>query len=75
MKKHIQKLSALILTVCTLFPLVACSTNETTVETPSSHTTNPVTENSTTDPDYSMDLGDDLNFDAENCIVLVKRKL
>ena len=73
MKKHFQKISALVLAVITLFSLVACSTNETTVETPSSHTTNPVTENSTTDPDYSMDLGDDLNFDTNVTILYVNK--
>lgn len=73
MKKQIQRLSTLIMAICTLLPLTACGTDEITAEPPDSHTTDAVTESSTADPDYVMDLDEDLKFDAQVTILYVNK--
>ena len=59
--------------ICTLLPLTACGTDEITAEPPDSHTTDAVTESSTADPDYVMDLDEDLKFDTQVMILYVNK--
>ncbi len=64
MRSPFTKLSALLLAALMILPLAACGTGE-TPDDPVESATAGQTEAETTDPNYTLDLSEDLDFDTE----------